>query len=277
MEEDLVVVDDSDLDNGISDERDRVTSEISSSPSPSSAALPKIIGSDIRHTAVRCVPVEVEPKGKTPYTTSVNLKRGPKGYGFSVTWTHPPRIERVEPGLAADLAGMRVADYIVFVGSHNVVKMDEEQVLQLIQAAGDTLTLEIYRKSGNKPSSGCVTSDQLTTAELRSDFQQRQPKSPVNQTHSILANAARKPPAVSHHQPPSAVAATPAVASAATNSRRQVVENVSHNGNPGHVSWYPTLIGSNTLAPSAPLGIHISNAPPLKVAFNKSIGGGVLV
>jgi hypothetical protein len=43
------------------------------------------------------------------------------------------RIERVEPGLAADLAGMRVADYIVFVGSHNVVKMDEEQVLQLIQ------------------------------------------------------------------------------------------------------------------------------------------------
>lgn len=43
------------------------------------------------------------------------------------------RIERVEPGLAADLAGMRVADYIVFVGSYNVVKMDEEQVLQLIQ------------------------------------------------------------------------------------------------------------------------------------------------
>ena len=33
----------------------------------------------------------------------------------------------------ADLAGMRVADYIVFVGSHNVVKMDEDQVLQLIQ------------------------------------------------------------------------------------------------------------------------------------------------
>lgn len=43
------------------------------------------------------------------------------------------RIERVEPGLAADLAGMRVGDYIVFVGSHNVVKMDEDQVLQLIQ------------------------------------------------------------------------------------------------------------------------------------------------
>ena len=43
------------------------------------------------------------------------------------------RIERVEPGLVADLAGMRVGDYIVFVGNENVVKMEEEEVLQLIQ------------------------------------------------------------------------------------------------------------------------------------------------
>lgn len=43
------------------------------------------------------------------------------------------RIERVEPGLAADLAGMRVADYIIFVGRQNVVKMNEDQVLHLIQ------------------------------------------------------------------------------------------------------------------------------------------------
>ena len=33
----------------------------------------------------------------------------------------------------ADLAGMRVGDYIVFVGNENVVKMEEEEVLQLIQ------------------------------------------------------------------------------------------------------------------------------------------------
>ena len=45
----------------------------------------------------------------------------------------PFRIERVEPGLAAELAGMRVGDYIVFVGQVNVVKMDEDQVLRLIQ------------------------------------------------------------------------------------------------------------------------------------------------
>lgn len=43
------------------------------------------------------------------------------------------RIERVEPGMAADQAGMKVGDYIVFVGNHNVVKMDEDQVLKHVQ------------------------------------------------------------------------------------------------------------------------------------------------
>lgn len=139
LEEDLVVVDD-DTDIDKSDGNGGHPYSISASVIPAAAV------------------------GKTPYTMSMEVKRGPKGYGFSVTWTHPPRycklgaglifsrpaelltnnvrhptliiiyrIERVETGLAADLAGMRVGDYIVFVGTHNVVKMDEDQVLQLIQ------------------------------------------------------------------------------------------------------------------------------------------------
>ena len=43
------------------------------------------------------------------------------------------RIERVEQGMVAYLTGMRVGDYIVFVGNQNVVKMEEEEVLKLIQ------------------------------------------------------------------------------------------------------------------------------------------------
>lgn len=35
--------------------------------------------------------------------------------------------------MAADQAGMKVGDYIVFVGNHNVVKMDEDQVLKHVQ------------------------------------------------------------------------------------------------------------------------------------------------
>lgn len=80
MEEDLVVVDDSELDV----EMDEVNHSMRRSPSPSSAELP-MIGSDV----VTVRPSEM--KGKTPYTTTMNLKKGPKGYGFSVTWTHPPR------------------------------------------------------------------------------------------------------------------------------------------------------------------------------------------
>lgn len=147
----------------------------------------------------------------------------------------------------------------------------------LNRSAGDTLTLEIYRKNGNKPS-GSVTSDQLTTTELHSgNIQQRQLKSPVNQSYhhssSIsMANTSRMP-VVSHHQQPSAVAVALSSAgiAASSNSRRVVVESV------GHVSRYPNINNVNNTA-AQQLGINISNAPPpLKVAFNKSIGGGVLV
>lgn len=144
------------------------------------------------------------------------------------------------------------------------------------RSAGETLTLEIYRKSGQKPSGGgSVTSDQLTAAELHSgSIQQRQLKSPVNQSHisgSVsMAATGRMPVLVSHHQQPSTVAAATSVGIGAS-GRRVVVENA------GQVSWYPSMnSASNT---TAQLGINISNAapPPLKVAFNKSIGGGVLV
>lgn len=145
------------------------------------------------------------------------------------------------------------------------------------RSAGDTLTLEIYRKSGQKPSGGgSVTSDQLTAAELHSgSIQQRHLKSPVNQSHisgSVsMAVTGRMPMLASHHQQPSTVAAATSVGIGAS-GRRVVVENA------GQVSWYPSMnSASNTT--TAQLGINISNAapPPLKVAFNKSIGGGVLV
>ena len=147
----------------------------------------------------------------------------------------------------------------------------------LNRSAGDTLTLEIYRKNGNKPS-GSLTSDQLTATELHSgNIQQRQLNSPVNQSYhhssSISMAKTSRMPVVSHHQQPSAVAVTSSSAgiTASSNSRRVVVESV------GHVSRYPNINNVNNTA-TQQLGINISNAPPpLKVAFNKSIGGGVLV
>lgn len=82
MEEDLVVVDYSDVDQQHSgpDEVGSCLATGASSLGPSSAK-----NSSPRQSQA------TELKGKTPYTTTMTLKKGPKGFGFSVTWTHPPR------------------------------------------------------------------------------------------------------------------------------------------------------------------------------------------
>lgn len=154
------------------------------------------------------------------------------------------------------------------------------------RSAGDTLTLEIYRKNGSKPS-GCggITSDQLNAAELHSggilhhqqpqQQQQRQSNSPVNHAHSSSCTSTAAAAALGRvGQPPKAAG----VCSVAAAISRRVVENASvrpasasSNGGSGHV-WYPS--SSNTSVLAAPLP---ATAAPLKVAFNKSIGGGVLV
>lgn len=71
---------------------------------------------------------------RTPFTQTKRLIRPAKsGFGFSVVWTHPPRIERVERGLPAERAGILPGDYIIFVDKHNVVMMPEIDILNLIR------------------------------------------------------------------------------------------------------------------------------------------------
>lgn len=86
--------------------------------------------------------------GRTPFTITKKLMRSTdKGYGFSIVWTHPPRIEKVEPGLSADKAGIIPGDFVIFVDKHNVVTMPELDILNLIRSQGNTLCLEIFRRS----------------------------------------------------------------------------------------------------------------------------------
>lgn len=139
------------------------------------------------------------------------------------------------------------------------------------RSAGDTLTLEIYRKNGNKPSGcGSITSEQLT--ELQSSLQQQQQQSnPVN--HSRSSSSCASSTVGRHHQ--SSLSSSTMTSTAASSASRRIVENASHANptiNGGHVR-HPT----NTTAPILLLGASLANAAPLKVAFNKSIGGGVLV
>lgn len=88
------------------------------------------------------------PLGRTPFTITKKLTRtAEKGFGFSIVWTHPPRIEKVEPGLPADRCGILPGDYVIFVDKHNVVTMPEMDILNLIQSQGKILILEIFRRS----------------------------------------------------------------------------------------------------------------------------------
>lgn len=92
--------------------------------------------------------------GRTPYTVTLEMVKDDRGFGFSVAWTNPPRVERVEAGLPAAKSGMRPGDYLIFVAEDNVVKMAEEKVLQLIQECGNRLVVEVYRKTSGKTLDG---------------------------------------------------------------------------------------------------------------------------
>ncbi|XP_069173026.1 uncharacterized protein [Procambarus clarkii] len=118
---------------------------------------------DNKQMAVGARPSTQPPRGQTPYTITINVVRGSQAFGFSVAWTKPPRVERVEEGLPAHQAGLKPGDYIIFIGQYNVVKYEEEAVLQDHQLkgicpleCGDTLPLEVYRRGVSKHPRGLV-------------------------------------------------------------------------------------------------------------------------
>lgn len=93
--------------------------------------------------------------GRTPFTISKKLTRSTdRGYGLSIVWTHPPRVEKIEAGLSAERAGILPGDYIVFVDKQNVVTMPESDVLNIIRAQGNTLALEIFRRPATAKTNG---------------------------------------------------------------------------------------------------------------------------
>lgn len=98
--------------------------------------------------------------GRTPFTITKKLTRTTeKGFGFSIVWTHPPRIEKIEPGLSAEKNGILPGDYVIFVDKHNVVTMPEMDILNLIKSQGKSLVLEIFRRSSaSRPTSNGVKS-----------------------------------------------------------------------------------------------------------------------
>lgn len=103
--------------------------------------------------------------GRTPFTITKKLVKSPEnGFGFSIVWTHPPRIETVEPGLSAEKCGILPGDYIIFIDKYNVVTMPELDILNLIRTQGNTLALEIFRRPTSQGSIKMTPPRLITTA-----------------------------------------------------------------------------------------------------------------
>lgn len=63
-------------------------------------------------------------KGRTPFTITKKLFKNPENsFGFSIVWTHPPRVEIIEGNTSAEKAEMRAGDYIIFIDKYNIVTM----------------------------------------------------------------------------------------------------------------------------------------------------------
>lgn len=120
-----------------------------------------------------------QSNGRTPFTVTKKLVRDNdnRGYGFSIVWTHPPRVEKVEPGLIAETCGILPGDFVIFVDKHNVVTMPELDILNLIKSQGNTLLLEIYRRSNSsKPSNGYKNRNSVTISNNQMMIEQATPK-----------------------------------------------------------------------------------------------------
>lgn len=125
--------------------------------------------------------------GRTPFTITKKLTRtAEKGFGFSIVWTHPPRIEKVEPGLSADRVSIYPGDYVIFVDKHNVVTMPEMDILNLIKSQGNTLVLEIFRRSA----SASASSSRPMSNGIKSRIPSLTSSAPATNVQSVSASRA---------------------------------------------------------------------------------------
>ncbi|XP_059056507.1 uncharacterized protein LOC131850326 [Achroia grisella] len=142
-------------------------------------------------------PRRAQRNGRTPFTTTRKLVRGTGGgFGFTVVWTRPPRVERVAAGGSAERAGLRAGDYIVFVGTKNVVTAAEEDVRSLVKSAGQLLTIETFRRV---PQNGAGVRARLTQVTIPppESTPPPPPRSPRAAALASPATAARPPTACS--------------------------------------------------------------------------------
>ncbi|KZC06006.1 PREDICTED: regulator of G-protein signaling loco [Dufourea novaeangliae] len=74
---------------------------------------------------------------------TVEVLRGTKGFGFTISGQQPCILSCIVPGSPAESAGLRAGDYLVSVNGHNVSKLPHDDVVQLIGRSKGILKLQI--------------------------------------------------------------------------------------------------------------------------------------
>jgi len=74
---------------------------------------------------------------------AVEVVRGTKGFGFTISGQQPCILSCIVQGSPAEGAGLRAGDYLVAVNGHNVSKVPHDDVVQLIGSSKGILRLQI--------------------------------------------------------------------------------------------------------------------------------------
>jgi hypothetical protein len=88
---------------------------------------------------------------------AVTLKRGAKGYGFSVNGYNPVYITRVQPGLPAAESGLKTNDIIIEVEGIDVTKASGQVVVEMIRKNPNEISLIIKRNPAKQLSRQSVS------------------------------------------------------------------------------------------------------------------------
>lgn len=104
----------------------------------------------------------------------VEITRGAKGYGFTISGQQPCILSCIVPGSPAESAGLRSGDYLIAVNGHAVSKIPHDDVVKVIGRSNGLLRLQIV---DNYYSDSSDEDETLMTTKARSRPRYRSVKS----------------------------------------------------------------------------------------------------